>query len=87
MVYVWDEEKYQRIKRNPDLVAWKEFATDKARLDFDDYCCIENPHLIRGSQEHLFWQNYFNALFGCRVTFPYIVRLINSIMVTGEQTR
>ena len=87
MVYAWNEGKYQRIKCNPDAVAWKEFATNKARLDFSDYCCLQNPHLIRGSQEHLFWQKYFNAFFGCRCTYPFILRLLNSSMVTGEQAK
>lgn len=87
MTYAWNEKKYQIIKRAPGAVAWKKFATDKARLEFDDYCCIANPHLIRGSQEYLFWQNYFNAYFGCRCTFPFIVRMVNSFMITGEQSK
>jgi hypothetical protein len=41
------------IKQNPNMVAWKDFATDKARLAFNDYHCVANPHLIKGSQEHI----------------------------------
>ena len=83
MTYPWNEYMYQTIKQNPQMVAWRDFATNKARLVFDDYHCIANPHLIRGSKEHLFWQDYFNKYFNCRCTFPFIVRLINSFMITG----
>lgn len=85
MTYPWNERKYQMIRRNPDRVAWKDFATDQARKDFNDYFCIANPHLIRGSQEHIFWQRYFNTFFQCNCRFPFIVRLINSFMITGEE--
>lgn len=54
MAYVQNENKYQIIEHDPDAIVWKEFAIDKARLEFDDYCCIVNLHLIRGSQEHIF---------------------------------
>jgi len=57
MTYLWNENVYQMIKQNPNMVAWKDFATDKARLIFNDYHCIANPHLIKGSQEHLKWKN------------------------------
>lgn len=53
MTYLWNENAYQMIKQNPNMVAWKDFATDKARLIFNDYHCIANPHLIKGSQEHI----------------------------------
>lgn len=87
MIYPWNEKKYRIIRQNPDRVAWKDFADDTARREFVDYFCIENPHLIKGSQEHLFWQDYFNAYFHCNCTFPFIARLINSFMVTGEQAQ
>ena len=66
---------------------WKDFADDTARREFVDYFCIANPHLIKDSREHLFWQDYFNAYFHCNCTFPFIARLINSFMVTGEQAQ
>ncbi len=53
MTYLWNENAYQMIKQNPNMVAWKDFATDKARLAFNDYHCVANPHLIKGSQEHI----------------------------------
>lgn len=87
MIYPWNEKKYQIIRQNPDRVAWRDFADDTARREFVDYFCIANPHLIKGSQEHLFWQDYFNACFHCNCTFPFIARLINSFMVTGEQAQ
>lgn len=86
MTYAWNETKYQKIRRNPDAVAWNEFASGRARREFDDYFCLANPHLIRGSEEHLFWQDYFNDYFGCRCTFPFIARLIQSFMIKGEQS-
>jgi len=61
MIYPWNEKKYQIIRQNPDRVAWKDFADDTARGEFVDYFCIANPHLIKGAQEHLFWQDYFNV--------------------------
>lgn len=54
MAYAQNENRYQIIEHDPDAIVWKEFAIDKARLEFDDYCCIVNLHLIRGSQEHIF---------------------------------
>lgn len=87
MAYAQNENKYQIIEHDPDAVGWKEFAIDKVRLEFDGYCCIANPHLIRGSQEYLFWQKHFNVYFGYRCTFPFIVRMVNSFMITGEQSK
>ena len=84
MTYPWNENVYQMIKQNPNKVAWKDFATDKARLIFDDYHCIANPHLIKGSQEHLKWKKYFDKEFNCNCHFPFIVRLVNSFMITGN---
>ena len=85
MTYPWNEKKYQLIRRNPDMVAWRDFAS--ARSEFGDYFCVANPHLVKGSGEHLFWRDYFNAYFHCSCTFPFIARLINSFMVTGEQAQ
>lgn len=81
MMYQWNEKSYQYIKDNPDMIAWSDFATNKARLVFGDYHCICNPHLFRGSQDHMFWRKYFNKYFNCECTLPFIARLINSFMI------
>jgi hypothetical protein len=85
MMYHWNEEVYRFVKDNPHMIAWQDFATDKASIVFGDYHCICNPYLFRGSKDHIFWQKYFNNYFKCKrtCTFPFITRLINSIMITG----
>ena len=83
MMYSWNDEIYRVIRQNPDKVAWKDFASEKARRDFNDYFCIANPYLIKGRPEHLFWKNYFDNYFNCNCTFPFIVRLINSFMIAA----
>ena len=43
MKYQWNENVYQMIKQNPKMVAWKDFATNNARLVFNDYHCLCKP--------------------------------------------
>lgn len=81
MIYKFNDFTYQYAKNNPDNIDWEDFAN--GRKDFPDYHCIANPYLSKGSEDHLFWEKYFNNLFGKKCTFPYIVRLINSFMITG----
>lgn len=83
MTYQFNEFMYQYAKDNPDKIAWKDFAEGKK--DFPDYHSIANPYLIKGSSDHLFWESYFNKVFGKNCTFPYIVRLVNSFLITGQQ--
>ena len=87
MKYQWNENVYQMIKQNRNMVAGKDFATNNARLVFNDYHCLANPHLIKGSTEHIKWKEYFDTKFGSNCSFPFIVRLINSFMVTGNISR
>jgi hypothetical protein len=81
MIYQFNKSMYQYAKDNPNKIAWKDFS--KGRKDFADYHCIANPYLIRGSADHLFWESQFNNIFGKRCTFPFIVRLVNSFLITG----
>jgi len=47
---------------------------------------MENPYLIRGSADHLYWEDYFNKkVFTNKCKFPFIVRLINSFLITGQE--
>jgi len=82
MTYQFDEAMYQYARNNPEKIAWQDFA--EGIEDFPDYHSLANPYLIKHSAEHLFWQEYFNNLFGKNCTFPYIVRLINSFLITGQ---
>jgi len=82
MSYQFDNAIYQYAKNNPDKINWKVFA--EGIEDFPDYHDIANPRLIKYSTEHQFWQKYFNNLFGKRCTFPYIVRVVNSFLITGQ---
>lgn len=83
MLYQYNEFMYQYAKKNPNKIVWKDFS--KGRKDFADYHCIANPHLIRGSVDHLFWQSQFNKVFKKRCYFPFIVRLVNSWLITGQR--
>lgn len=83
MTYQFDETMYQFAKDNRDKIAWQDFA--EGREDFLDYHSLANPYLIKYSEEHQFWQKYFNKLFGKNCTFPFIVRLINSFLITGQE--
>jgi len=82
MKYLFNETMYQYAKNNPDKIFWQDFA--EGIDDFLDYPCLENPYLVKYSAEHQFWQKYFNKLFGKRCTFPYIVRLVNSFLISGQ---
>ena len=83
--YEFNEFMYQHAKNSPDKIDWEEFA--KSRKAFPDYHCMANPYLVRGSDEHLFWESYFNKRFDCKCTFPFIVRLINSLLITGQEPK
>lgn len=82
MIYKFNDFTYQYAKNNPDNIEWEDFAN--GIKDFPDYHCIANTYLSNGSADHLFWKKYFNNRFGKKCTFPYIVRLINSFMITGQ---
>lgn len=81
-LYQFNNFIYQFAKNNPDKIAWVDFAY--GRKDFPDYHCIANPYLVRGSSDHLLWENHFSKIFMKRCTFPYIVRLVNSFLITGQ---
>ncbi len=76
-------EKYMLARNNPNKIAWEDFL--KGRKDFPEYHIIPNPFLIKGNNEHLFWKEYFETRFNVKPTFPLIVRLINSWLLTGEK--
>lgn len=79
--YEFNEEKYAWLKQNPDKVAWRDFAD--GRKDFDgEWANIANPYLKDDYDE--FWKEYFSNYFECDVKYNFVLRIINSFMITGE---
>jgi hypothetical protein len=83
-MYKFDEEKYQFAKKNFENIIWEDFK--RGSKDFPDYNCISNPYLIKGSEEHIYWKRIFDDIFHANCYFPFIARLINSFLITGEQS-
>ncbi len=82
-MYIFPKELYDYAKHNKDKIAWKDFA--KGRVNFPDYGALANPKLIRGSKEYNEWKEYFDGLFKCSCNFPFILRIVNSLLVTGAK--
>ena len=84
MIYKFDESIYKFAKENPDKIAWDDFR--RGSNDFPDYAQIANPHLVKGSTDYWFWRKFFNEYFKTsRCQFNFMLRLINSFMITGEK--
>lgn len=84
MIYKFDEEKYRLLKENPHKIAWEDFK--RGINDFPDYAQINNPYLVKCSSDYWFWRKFFNEFFKTdRCRFNFILRLINSFMITGEE--
>ena len=76
---MWNATIYDMIRKNPDMVCWKDFACGKS--DFPDYASVSCP-IACGSDEHKFWNRYFSKLFGKKyVHYDFIARLLSSFML------
>ncbi len=84
VIYKFEEAKYQFAKNNYKKIDWEDYKNGIE--DFPDYNCITNPYLVRGSDEHLYWKKIFDEIFHTNCYFPFIVRLINSFLITGVPT-
>lgn len=84
--YKFNESKYKWVKDNRDKVVWEDFR--KGIDDFPDYNCILNPYLVKHSDEHKFWADFFKEYFSLERNPDYhlVVRLVNSFMITGADT-
>lgn len=80
--YEFDYGKYLWAKDNFHLIAWDDFAN--ARKILTAWPCISNPYMIYGSEDYVEWQKRFNTYFKKRCTFPFMLRLINSFLITGN---
>lgn len=67
-----------RYRNNID---WHSFK--HSHKDFPEYAMIPFP-FCRNSIVALAWQNYFSTVFGCRVNYNFMVRLLNSFVITAE---
>ena len=81
-----DKALYQFARKYPNSIKWEDYASSKGRKVFPDCYSLQCP-FFRGGIEHAFWSKYFNSYFGKKCTFPFIVRLINSFLITGKNKK
>ena len=83
-MYLWDPKKYYFIRQNRTHIAWNDIARG-GRQDFEDWANIANP---LSSKEIEMWRRFFSEYFcvKCYVTYPFIVRLLNSAMILFIKT-
>lgn len=65
--------------KNRNTIAWKKIYRD--RLKYPDYALLPFP-FDRNSKITSIWQQYFEQVFGSKVTYPCAVRILNSYVLS-----
>ncbi|MEG0641406.1 MAG: hypothetical protein RR515_02315 [Clostridium sp.] len=81
ILHEFDEAAYSWTKQNFNRIAWDDFA--KARRVFQ-WSSIPNP-LEYGSDDYWEWKKLFDNYFGKRCNFNFMIRLINSFLITSAK--
>jgi hypothetical protein len=79
--YIFDYKDYLWAKCNFNKIEWSDFAL--AVNEFADWPAMPNPAFGRCSRDCCEWRKLFTAYFGKRCTFPFMLRLINSVLLTA----
>lgn len=60
-------------------INWHDFRA--GREDFPECYSIPSP-FTKYSEQHLFWKDFFDSYFNANCQFPFIVRILNSFLLT-----
>lgn len=81
-----DIKKHLEILRtaykNRKNIAWNDFASPRGYRDFPEAYLLPFP-FPRGSVRANIWQKALSEELGCRVTYPAMVRILNSFVVAA----
>ncbi len=67
---------------NFERIVWDDFASPRGRREFPEAYQIPFPY-PRGSSQAILWQKALSDELGCRVTYPAMVRILNSFVIAA----
>lgn len=67
---------------NRDRIVWDDFASPRGYRDFPEAYLLPFPY-SRGSAQANLWQKILSDALCCRVTYPTMVRILNSFVIAA----